>query len=117
MVAAAATILNGIKYLAGMDDDTMLIAPDVLQSIQRLNTEALSSDKTSLNCEEILIALTISTTRNPAAKEAAEKLTELSGCRAHCTAILSERDEQTLKALGIDATSDPEYVTTNLYNN
>ena len=116
MVAAAAAILNGIKYLAGMDDDTMLIAPDVLQSIQRLNTEALSSDKTSLNCEEILIALTISTTRNPAAKEAAEKLTELSGCRAHCTAILSERDEQTLKALGIDATSDPEYVTTNLYN-
>lgn len=116
MVAAAAAVLNGIKYLAGMEDDTMLIAPDVLQSIQNLNTDVLSSDKTSLNCEEILIALTISSTRNPAAKEAAQKLTELSGCRAHCTAILSERDEQTLKALGIDATSDPEYVTTNLYN-
>ena len=117
MVAAAAAILNGIKYLAGMDDDTLLIAPDVLSSIQKLNTEALSSDKTSLNCEEILIALTISSTRNPSAKEAAEKLTSLSGCRAHCTAILSDRDEQTLKALGIDATCDPEYVTTNLYNN
>ena len=100
-----------------MDDDTLLIAPDVLSSIQKLNTEALSSDKTSLNCEEILIALTISSTRNPSAKEAADKLTSLSGCRAHCTAILSDRDEQTLKALGIDATSDPEYVTTNLYNN
>lgn len=117
MVAAAAAILNGIKYLAGMDDDTMLIAPDVLSSIQKLNTEALASDKTSLNCEEILIALTISSTRNPAAKLAAEKLTELSGCRAHCTAILSDRDEQTLKALGLDTTCDPEYLTTNLYNN
>ena len=53
MVAAAAAILNGIKYLAGMDDDTMLIAPDVLQSIQRLNTEALSSDKTSRQCGDI----------------------------------------------------------------
>jgi len=116
MVAAAAAVLNGVKYLAGMDDDLLLIAPDVLSSIQSLNTDVLSSDKTSLNLEEILIALTISTTRNPAAKEAAQKLTELSGCRAHCTAILSDRDEQTLKSLGVDATCDPEYVTTNLYN-
>ena len=39
----------------------------------------------------------------------------LRGCRAHCTAILSDRDEQSMKALGIDVTCDPEYVTTNLY--
>ncbi|MCL2436423.1 MAG: DUF1846 family protein, partial [Clostridiales bacterium] len=40
---------------------------------------------------------------------------KLKGCRAHCTAILSDKDENTLTALGIDVTSDPEYVTTNLY--
>ena len=34
---------------------------------------------------------------------------------AHCTAILSDKDEKTLKGLGIDVTSDPEYVTNNLY--
>ena len=30
-------------------------------------------------------------------------------------AILSDRDEQTLRSLGIDVTCDPEYLTTNLY--
>ena len=28
---------------------------------------------------------------------------------------ISERDEQTLRAMGIDVTCDPEYLTTNLY--
>ena len=75
------------------------------------------SDRSSLNCEEILIALTVSSTQNPSAAIAAGKQGDLKGCKAHCTAILSDRDEQTLRALGIDVTSDPEYMTTNLYNN
>ena len=73
--------------------------------------------RTSLNCEEILMALAISGTNNPSASVAGSKLPLLRGCRAHCTAILSDRDEQTLSALGIDVTCDPEYVTTNLYTN
>ena len=31
------------------------------------------------------------------------------------TLTLSDKDEKTLKGLGIDVTSDPEYVTNNLY--
>ena len=42
-------------------------------------------------------------------------LESLNGCRAHCTAILSDRDEQVLRSMGIDVTCDPEYLTTNLY--
>ncbi|MBK5262557.1 MAG: DUF1846 family protein, partial [Peptostreptococcaceae bacterium] len=42
-------------------------------------------------------------------------LVNLDGCKAHCTAILSDRDEQTLRSLGLDVTSDPDYLTTNLY--
>jgi len=83
--------------------------------IQKLKTDVLLHDRTSLNVEEILTALTISGATNPSAEAAAEKLSLLRGCRAHCTAILSDRDEQSLKALGIDVTCDPEYVTTNLY--
>lgn len=115
MVAAAAAILNAIKIMSGMADDLHLISPNILKSIQELKTEVLQSEKTSLNCEEILTALTISAATNPSAEVALEKLPELRGCRAHCTAILSDKDENTLKALGLDVTSDPEYITNNLY--
>ena len=115
MVAAAAVILNAVKKLAGLADGIHLISPMVLNEIQKLKTEVLLHDRTSLNVEEILTALTISGATNPSAEAAAEKLSLLRGCRAHCTAILSDRDEQSLKALGIDVTCDPDYVTTNLY--
>ncbi len=117
MVAAAAVVLNAIKKLCAITDDIHLISPQVLQTLQNLKINVLDSDRTSLNCEEVLMALTISGATNPSAETAAGKLRCLRGCKAHCTAILSDRDEQTLRALGIDVTSDPEYVTTNLYSN
>ncbi|MBQ2678465.1 MAG: DUF1846 domain-containing protein [Firmicutes bacterium] len=115
MVAAAANILNAIKMLSGLNDNIDLISRQVLADIQNLKVDILQNDRTSLNCEEILNALTISAATNPSAKAALDKIKELRGCRAHCTAILSERDEQTLRGLGIDVTCDPEYITTNLY--
>ncbi len=115
MVAAAAAILNAAKYMSGIADDIHLISPRILERIQNLKTELLQADKSSLNCEEVLTALTISATTNPTAEAALNKISELRGCKAHCTAILSDKDEKTLKGLGIDVTSDPEYVTNNLY--
>lgn len=117
MVAAAAAVLNAIKKLSGLADDMLIITPQVLETTQKLKTDILDYDRTSLNCEEVLMALTVSGTQNPFASVAVSKLPQLKGCRAHCTAILSDRDEQTLRALGIDVTCDPEYVTTNLYTN
>ena len=117
MVAAGAMLLNSVKLLCGMADDLHLISPKVLREIQMLKQDILNQEVTSLNAEEILTALTISATTNPSAEMAAGKLKELSGCRAHCTAILSDRDERTLKSLRIDVTCDPEYVTDNLYFN
>lgn len=117
MVAAAAAVLNAIKKLSGIADDMLIITPQVLETTQKLKTEILDYDRTSLNCEEVLMALTISGTQNPFASVAVGKLPLLHGCKAHCTAILSDRDEQTLRSLGIDVTCDPEYVTTNLYTN
>ena len=117
MVAAAAAVLNAIKELCGLADEIDLISPAVLETIQHLKTNILCNEKSSLNCEEILSALTISATTNPTAKVSVEKLLLLKGCRAHCTAILSDRDEQTLRDLGMDVTCDPEYLTTNLYFN
>ena len=116
MVAAAAMVLNSIKHLSGLADDMPIITPQILETIQNLKTDSLGYDRTSLNLEEVLMALAISSATNPVAAVAMERLKELHGCKSHCTAILSDRDEQTLSAMGIDVTSDPEYVTTNLYS-
>lgn len=115
MVAAAATILNAIKKLSELCDSIYLISPNVLETIQHLKVNILNNEKSSLNLEEVLTALTISATTNPGAQVAVEKLLLLNGCKAHCTAILSDRDEQTMRDLGLDVTCDPEYLTTNLY--
>ncbi len=115
MVASAAAVLNAVKNLCGMADEIHLISPNVLKGIQDMKTDILRREKASLHCEEILSALTISSTTNPSAEVALSKLPKLRGCQAHCTAILSDSDEQTLKSLGIDVTCDPEYITNNLY--
>jgi DJ-1 family protein len=117
MVAAASSVLNSIKYLAGYPDPLLLITEQVLEASQKMKTEILRSDRKALNVEEVMIALSISSTQNPAAEVASSKLELLRGCKAHCTAILSDHDEQTLQAMGLDVTCDPEYVTTNLYTN
>ena len=117
MVAAAAAVLNSIKTLAGISDEIKLISTNILKSIQSLKTGVLGSSTKILNVEEVLLALAISAETNPTAEMAVSKLPDLKGCRAHCTAILSDKDENTLKALGLDVTSDPEYVTNNLYFN
>lgn len=115
MAAAAAALLNAVKHLAKMADEVHLIAPHVLEGIQALKKDILRQEKTSLNVEEILNALTVSAGSNPSAELAVKKLKELRGCKAHCTAILNDKDEHILGDLGIDITCDPEYSTNNLY--
>lgn len=117
MDATAAVLLNAIKYLANISDGIHLISPVVLEPIRNLKSKALKIKNSALDCEEILIALSISAATNPTAQVALEKLSMLDGCQAHSTTILSLNDEQIFNKLGIDVTSDPEYATENLYYN
>ena len=115
MVAAGACILNAVKKLAGLPDPMYVISPEVFNNIQNLKVNVLHHDRTSLNVDDILTALSISADMNENANRTVGMLSQLEGCKAHCTAILSDNDEQTLRAMGIDVTCDPEYLTTNLY--
>lgn len=115
MVAGAALLLNAIKMLCKIPDDVLLISPDVLATLQHLKKDILNKEKSSLTVEEVLSALTLSATVNPIAAMAVEKLRDLSGCRAHCTAILSDADDQIFHDLSIDATCEAEFSTNNLY--
>lgn len=115
MVAPAAAVLNGVKEICEIEDKVHLISPNVLEDIQKLKTDVLRHERASLNVEEVLTALTISGATNPMAERTVKHLSELRDCVAHCTAILGDKDEMSLKSLGIDITCDPVYVTDNLY--
>ena len=115
MVSAAAALLNGVKQIAGIADEIHLISPHVLKDIQNLKCEILRQETSTLSVEDVLTALTISGATNPMAEMAVQKLIGMDGCRAHCTAILSEKDENVLKSIGIDITCDPDYISKNLY--
>ena len=117
MNASAAVIINAIKHVANITDEIHLISPVILEPIIKLKSETFGSKTTALNCEEILIALSISAATNPMAQMAMEKLTMLKGCQAHSTTVLSTNDEQTLRELGIDVTCDAEYSSNSLYYN
>ena len=101
MVATAAMVLNAIKKLAGIQDDMLIISPPIFESMSSTKSGILH-DKTSLNLEEVIMALTLTKLINPFAELALKEIPNLSGCIAHCTAILSDKDEQALRALGID---------------
>ena len=115
MVATAAMVLNAIKKLAGIQNDMLIISPTIFESMSSTKSGILH-DKTSLNLEEVIMALTLTKLTNPFADLALKEIPNLNGCVAHCTAILSDKDERAVKALGIDITSNPEFSNNNLYS-
>ncbi|MCQ2547834.1 MAG: DUF1846 domain-containing protein [Clostridia bacterium] len=115
MVAEGSAVLNAIKHIAGMDDEVLLIGPEVCKAMENMKSKVLGYENTSMSMEDVLSSLAISATTDERAALAQSKLGELNGCQAHSTAIINEKDEQVLKSLGIDITCDPEFVTANLY--
>lgn len=115
MDSCSAGLLNSIKTLANIADEIFLLSPVILETIQNLKAKNLHNKITSLNANEILIALSISAVTNPTAQLAFDKLSELDNIQAHSTVMLNKDDEQTLRKLGIRVTCDPVYPSENLY--
>lgn len=115
MTGSAAAILNAIKVLADIQDHIHLISPLVLEPMLNLKKNVFKSRNTSLDAEEVLMALSISAVTNTLAQFAMSKLSELEGAQAHSTVILNKDDEQVFRKLGIDVTCDDKYQSTNLY--
>jgi uncharacterized protein (UPF0371 family) len=77
MHAAAAMVMNAVKTLSGIPSQIPLISPNIIRSIAHMKQDILKVGYTSLNLDEALIGLAISSTTNPAAQIAMEKLSEL----------------------------------------
>lgn len=116
ITASGAVILNALRTLAGLGDDFDIITDNILLPIVSYRTNILKSHCTLLTVDDILVALSICSAKNEKAKKALAKLTELKNCDAHSTYILPSSEENTLKKLGINVTSDPVFANNNLFD-
>ncbi|MCB4755927.1 MAG: DUF1846 domain-containing protein [Elusimicrobia bacterium] len=115
MHAASSVIMNAVKKMAMLPDNLHLLAPSVISSLAELKKNILHGDNISLDMEETLVALSISSTHNPAAGMAMEKLKDLRGCEVHMTHIPTPGDEAGLRRLGVNLTSEPNFSSKNLF--
>jgi uncharacterized protein (UPF0371 family) len=115
MHSASALVLNAIKKLAHLPDEIHLLPPAIIESLTHFKKEVLRGKMLSLDLEETLIALVISAATNPAAAAALDKLKELRGCEVHLTHIPTPGDDAGLRKLGVNLTTDPDFVTSQLF--
>jgi uncharacterized protein (UPF0371 family) len=113
--AASSLIINAIKHLAGIPKQLHLLPKNITESVTEFKTGILNMKSASLDLEETLIALSISAMSNPAAQLALDRLPELRGCEMHSTHIPTRGDEEGLRRLGVNVTSDAVYSSKNLF--
>jgi len=115
MHSAASLVLNAIKRLAEIPPQIHLLSPNIIESIGHLKKDIFRGKQVSLDLEETLIALSISSTTNPTARLAMEKLPDLRGCEVHVTHMPTLGDETGLRRLGVNLTSDANFSSKNLF--
>ena len=115
MHSASSLVLNAVKKLAHIPDELHLLSPNVIESVARLKGQIMNSKEATLDLDETLIALSISSTTNPSAGLAITKLRELNGCEVHMSHIPTSGDEAGLRRLGVNLTSDPTFASKDLF--
>ena len=115
--ASSAMLLNALKTMAGIPDETLLIIPEAINPIQSLKVDYLGSKNPRLHTDEVLVALSISAATDENAKRALSQLSNLRGLDVHSSVILSQVDINIFRKLGVNLTSEPVYQTNSLYHN
>ena len=113
---ASACLLNALKALAGIDKKMPLISPNIIEPIQHLKVVHLGGHNPRLHTDETLEALSICAVTNPMAEMAMRQLSNLRGCEAHSTVILSRVDENLFQKLGINVTCEAKYQVKKLFH-
>lgn len=116
MTAACACVLNAVKYLAKLDDKLELIPKHLLEPVLELKRNRLKLKKAQLSIKDVLMLLSISTSTNPIANIALDKLDDLKDCEAHSSSMIGSSDQNTLSALGVNLTMEPNYSSQLLYS-
>ena len=107
--SVSAMLLNALKEITGIPDEIHLLAPEVIEPVQKLKCQYLSRTYKKLNVNEILIALSISAHTSATAAHVLKHLPKLSGCDIHSTVMLPSADMEVLKKLGLNVSCEPKY--------
>ena len=107
--SVSAMLLNALKEITSIPDEIHLLAPEVIEPVQKLKCQYLSRTYKKLNVNEILIALSISAHTSATAAYVLKHLPKLAGCDIHSTVMLPSADIEVLKKLGLNVTSEPKY--------
>ncbi|MFA6860003.1 MAG: DUF1846 domain-containing protein [Clostridia bacterium] len=113
--SCAACALNAAKEIAGISDDTLLISPEILYPILSLKKETFGIKMGVLSLKDIMFALSICARTDKNASKALEAIKELKNCEAHSSNILNPSDEDTMRKLKINMTSEPVFLSKNLF--
>ena len=114
--ASAALLLNALKKLGNIPDETPLISPAIIEPVQHLKLDHLGNSNPRLHTDEVLVALSICAVSSDVAEHAMEQLDKLKGCEMHSTVMLANVDYTTLKRLGVRLSCEPKYQTKKLYH-
>ncbi len=106
--APSAAMLNVIKDLSGIPDDTYLLSPSVIDGVYKMKQKTSYKTNYCLNLPEVLIALSICAATNPIIEKAINQVDRLRGCEAHASYIIEKGELNVLKNLGINLTCEPK---------
>lgn len=104
--SSSAAALNAIKKLANVDDEFDLIPAEVLNNVNMVKKDVLKGTSESLNLDETLIALAISSRFNPVTEKCVKMLSRLNNCDMHATHLPNKGDEDGLIKLRMNVTTD-----------
>ncbi len=110
----SACVLNALKYLAKIPDEIDLLPKNIINSLRELKNKIFQTSNPSLDVTEILIALAVSSSNNPAAMGCINNIPLLKDCEMHTTHLPTKGDENGLRDLGINLTTDAE-LTSRVY--
>ncbi len=114
--AASSLLLNALKCVAGVEKDVYVVSDEALAPIGHLKTAHLRSTNPRLHSDETLIALSISSATNPLAEKVIAATSELAGCDAYFSVIISRTDEAVYKRLGINVCCEPKFERGSFYH-
>ena len=112
---ASASIVNAMKYIAGIDDAHELIPSYLLGPVQNLKVRYLGGKNPRLHTDEMLIAIAVNAADDENAAKAMKALPSLAGCEMHLTVIPSATEMATLRKLKINFTCEPRYSGSRLF--
>jgi uncharacterized protein (UPF0371 family) len=113
--AASNLILNAARRLADLPQDQDLLPAATFQSLTHLKKDILNRERVSLDVEETLIALGLSSATDLRADAATRQLPALRGLEVHMTHMPSPGDEAGLRKLGVNLTTEPRFASTKLF--